>query len=526
LLLALLFFAFAWIDASREPGFPVQNLVMLGAYAFFAAAVAAIAWNDWWMEAHLAGPAHAVDIALFAVLVYLTNGDNNPFATFSIFIFLSAAIRWGWRATSLTAILLTLLYLLAGGYQPASGVHFHFSDFVAGAGQLIVLSLILIWFGINQRSDSIRGSADELLADKTIEGGRALENGLQAAMAVARARRAVVVWSRSPARRATALVDNGESVSESELEAAWVAPPAPAPFLYDLKRNRALTRDAQRNLRAFAPGDHIRSETANALGLTQGLAVPIRGDRGQGQIFVEQVRGLSTDHFAIGDEISRAVAMHIQRRALMKAAEETAEGRSRLGIARDLHDSVVQFLAGAAFRLEAMKRSLGSGREITPELNELKELMLLEQGELRSFITALRSGSQMELAELARDLQSLATRLSRQWDVQCTFSAEPNEMMVPTRLHFDAQQLVREAIANAVRHAGAKNVSIRVGSETDEVTLDFVNDGTPYPEGPGKNRMPTSLRERVEAAGGRVDLSRGMGVTRISIVLPIAGKAA
>jgi signal transduction histidine kinase len=526
LLLAFLFFAFAWIDASRAPGFPVQNLVMLGAYALFAGVVAAIAWNDWWMEAHLAGPAHAVDIALFAVLVYLTNGDNNPFATFSIFIFLSAAIRWGWRATSLTAILLTLLYLLAGAYQPSSGVHFHFSDFVAGAGQLIVLSLILIWFGINQRSESIRGSADELLADKTIEGGRALENGLQAAMAVARARRAVVVWSRSPARRATALVDNGESVSESELEAAWVAPPASAPFLYDLRKNRALTRDAERNLRAFAPSDHIRSETANALGLTQGLAVPIRGDRGQGQIFVEHVRGLSTDHFAIGDEISRAVAMHIQRRALMKAAEEGAEGRSRLAIARDLHDSVVQFLAGAAFRLEAMKRSLGSGREITPELNELKELMLLEQGELRSFITALRSGSQMELAELARDLQSLATRLSRQWDVQCTFSAEPNDMMVPTRLHFDAQQLVREAIANAVRHAGAKNVSIRVGSESDEVTLDFVNDGTPYPEGPGKNRMPTSLRERVEAAGGRVDLSRGMGVTRISIVLPIAGKAA
>ena len=63
-----------------------------------------------------------------------------------------------------------------------------------------------------------------------------------------------------------------------------------------------------------------------------------------------------------------------------------------VALARDLHDSVVQFLAGAAFRLEAMKRSEASGRKLEPELNELKQLMMQEQGELRAFITALRSG--------------------------------------------------------------------------------------------------------------------------------------
>jgi signal transduction histidine kinase len=97
-------------------------------------------------------------------------------------------------------------------------------------------------------------------------------------------------------------------------------------------------------------------------------------------------------------------------------------------------------------------------------------------------------------------------------------------MLVPTRLHFDAHQLIREAVANAVRHAGAKNVSIRVGGEKDEVTLDVINDGASYPRGARRNPMPGSLQERVEAAGGRLDLSRGMGVTKVSIALPIAGK--
>jgi signal transduction histidine kinase len=285
-------------------------------------------------------------------------------------------------------------------------------------------------------------------------------------------------------------------------------------------------RDSEGNLRAFAPWDHIREKTAASLRLTEGLAVPVLSDRGQGQIFLEQVRGLSTDHLEAAAEISAAVVSHIQRQALMKAAEEAAEARSRLAIARDLHDSVVQFLAGAAFRLEAMKRAEASGRDLTPELDELKELMLQEQTELRSFITALRSGSQIELAELARDLQALANRLSRQWNVQCSFSLEEKDIMVPARLHLDAQQLVREAVANAVRHAGAKNVSIRLAGEEGEVTLDFINDGATYSRGPDGDRMPRSIKERVEAAGGAMDISRGMGVTKITVSLPLTGKAA
>jgi len=153
-------------------------------------------------------------------------------------------------------------------------------------------------------------------------------------------------------------------------------------------------------------------------------------------------------------------------------------------------------------------------------------LMLQEQNELRSFITALRSGSQMELAVLASDLQALANRLSRQWSVQCSFSLEDMDIMVPARLHLDTQQLVREAVANAVRHAGAKNVSIRLAGEEGGLTLDFINDGATYSRGPDGNRVPRSIQERVEAAGGAMEISRGMGVTKISVSLPLAGKAA
>ena len=135
----------------------------------------------------------------------------------------------------------------------------------------------------------------------------------------------------------------------------------------------------ERNLCSFMPGDAIGPETASTLALREGIAIPVRSDAGEGVLFLEAVRSLSTDHIDLGEQIAAEVAAHFQRHALLKAAEESAEARSRLALARDLHDSVVQFLAGAAFRLEAMKRSEASGRTIEPELNELKQLMLQEQ---------------------------------------------------------------------------------------------------------------------------------------------------
>ena len=84
------------------------------AYLFFAAAILVATWNSWWADARLAGAAHALDIAMFTLMVLLTHGYTSPFFTFFMFLLLSAAIRWGWKATALTAVLVTLLYLIAG----------------------------------------------------------------------------------------------------------------------------------------------------------------------------------------------------------------------------------------------------------------------------------------------------------------------------------------------------------------------------------------------------------------------------
>jgi signal transduction histidine kinase len=108
--------------------------------------------------------------------------------------------------------------------------------------------------------------------------------------------------------------------------------------------------------------------------------------------------------------------------------------------------------------------------------------------------------------------------------VACDFTAETTDMVVPTRLQRDAQNLMREAVANAVRHAGAKSITIRLKASDDLVMLDFINDGARYPKSPLSGDLPRSLSERVKLAGGAFDLTRGMGVTKISVSLPVSGR--
>jgi len=521
-MLAVLFLVAIAVDISQPTHAPEATYALLTFYVAFAAAIVVATWSNWWLDARLAGPAHAVDIILFTLLVLLTEGFTSPFFAFFIFVLLSAAIRWGWHLTAATAILLTLLYLTIGMLVVTPSASFELERFVIRTGQLVILSLILIWFGANQWRARLYLRTEELPARPALDESP-LETGLRAAMTVVHASVGVFVWREQGRSEFDGLAIRGSDLAEVHVPGLTIAHAlAKTPFLYDLGKNRGLKRDAERNLSRFAARDVIASKAVAKLRLSEGLAIPVRSDWGEGELFLEAVPNLSTDHIDLAEQIGADIAAHIQRHALLRAAEESAEARSRLTLARDLHDSVVQFLAGAAFRIEAMKRSNASGRDFDAELNELKQLMLQEQRELRSFITSLRSGPLVAFNDLAKDLQALADRLSRQWDIQCSFSARPAEMVIPARLRLDAYQLMREAVANAVRHAKATSVTIELAAVSNMLQLEFVNDGADFPVRGERVEMPISLRERVEQAGGAMDMARGMGVTKVSISLPIA----
>ena len=522
LLLATLFLLAILIDVSQPAKAPAITYALLGGYVVFAAALVIATWSNWWQEARLAGPAHAIDILVFMLLVFVTEGYTSPYFIFFVFVLLSAAIRWGWRETTLTAILMTLLYLGTGLFAADKELDFDAPRFIVRTAQLVIVSLILVWFGANQWRARFFIHSEELLPEPSLDKSP-LETALAAAMKDVGAKQGALVWRDSERKNARAIAIRDGEMRDVKLKRRVLDGAGSTPFLYDMARHRGLGRDDDRNLRPLDPAEAIGAETAAAVKPREGLALPLDLDKGDGLMFLEQVPNLSTDHIDLAEQIAADVSAHIQRHALLKAVEDNAEARSRLVLARDLHDSVVQFLAGAAFRLEAMKRSEAAGGSLQQGLNELKQLMMQEQGELRSFITALRSGPEVTLGDLTRDLRMLAERLSKQWAIDCTFAGDEGDAPIPTRVHLDAHQIVREAVANAVRHAGAKSVQIALDGGGEALRIDLVNDGAQYPRYGETYEPPQSLRERVEQSGGKVEIARGMDVTKLSISLPIRG---
>ena len=515
--LAAVFLFAIWIDPNQPATAAVETYAVLGTYVLVAAIVAALTWDNWWLDAKFAAPMHVIDILAFTLLVITSDGYTSPFFVFFVFLILSAAIRWGWRETALTAIPVTLLYVAAGLVAGAEhGADFDLQRFIIRAGNLVVLSVVLIWFGVNHGFSGLRSLKDDILRDVS-PGDSPLESAIEGAAAVTRATNALLLWRARGSEHWLAIAKKGTRSTTTALPSRSVKIES-GPVLFDIGRHRGLCRSPSRRMR-FCPADSLVDvEAAREHGIEEGLGLPIRTAAGEGVLLLGGIRGLCTDHIDFGDTLSSALAAHIQRHALLAAVEDGAIARARLSLARDLHDSIVQFLAGATFRIEAITRALRAGDQPERELGDLKRLLLQEQQELRSAIGALKSET-IPLPKLAGDLRALCGRLAMQWDIQCMFSAEVPETSAPMRLHLDTHQLIREAVANAVRHARAKHVTVQLTCDNGDLRLDISNDGS------GSERLkdgtPWSLRERVDEANGTLMLATRETGTDVSITLPL-----
>src|SRR5207248_1986186 len=225
--LAALFLIATISDPTVAP--PVAIQFVLAAYVGFAAIVVWFVWKNWWIDARIAAPAHVVDILFFMIVVLWPQGYASPYFLIFIFLLLSAAIRWGWRATTFTAALVIPLYLVAGLFvaQPA-GAEFDLQRFIIRSGYLVVLSAILIWFGLRRRF-----STGALLADGSAEIGTEEGSPFHAALRhsrqVLKAGYGLALWTHPDGGQETVSV-KGEDIHQLTIPAVLTTSPAQHAF--------------------------------------------------------------------------------------------------------------------------------------------------------------------------------------------------------------------------------------------------------------------------------------------------------
>jgi signal transduction histidine kinase len=290
----------------------------------------------------------------------------------------------------------------------------------------------------------------------------------------------------------------------------------PRAFLFDARRDRALVHAESGTPLYTSFSALVGDALAGSLPNMQGIGIPMGGRLGRRLILLWDVKDLHSDHLALGDGLRSELLSLMERRLLFSALRDGAIARERVALARNLHDGVVQFLAGSAYKIEAISRS--SGSPAAEDLQELKQLMLLEQEDLRSSIGTLRK-DKMSLEETASEAAALCNRLAKQWRVQCLWECGVTDALIPARLHMDVLNMIKEAVANAVRHGAASRIEIRFAASAKEVDLVIENDSGSASSKPAA--APWSIRERTAEIGGSVSIVAGESSTVLRIAVPI-----
>ena len=206
----------------------------------------------------------------------------------------------------------------------------------------------------------------------------------------------------------------------------------------------------------------------------------------------------------------------------------TAREAERTRLAEYLHDRPIQRLSAVALALDRIPTVLLADKE-TVAMDIAKraaELVREEITSLRELMVELRRPVS-EPRELRRWLEEEAARLCGLAGVDCDVEVELADPL-PNATAATLLDVAREALANAVKHAGASAVTVIVGLSYEGVELRVLDDGVGFDQDltaraarPGHFGL-VQMRRRVTEIGGSCRISSAPGAgTEVRAVLPI-----
>jgi two-component system sensor histidine kinase DesK len=187
--------------------------------------------------------------------------------------------------------------------------------------------------------------------------------------------------------------------------------------------------------------------------------------------------------------------------------------RERIG--RDLHDLLGHTLSLITLKLELSRKLFDRDAEAARrELEEAEKVARHALAEVRSAVTGIRS------TDLAAELAS-ARLLLESSAVHLDYGTLPSSL--PSDVERSLAFVIREAVTNIHRHAGATEASVRFETSAEKLDMQINDNGRGGQSAEGNGI--SGMRERVRALGGTLTIDspprRG---TRLYISVPLGPK--
>jgi signal transduction histidine kinase len=259
-----------------------------------------------------------------------------------------------------------------------------------------------------------------------------------------------------------------------------------------------------------------------------GVPVVARG-RVIGAVYLTEKLGgasFSDDDERLIGLLAAHAAIAIEHAAAGERSRELSVVEERNRLARELHDSVNQTLWGAVLTAEAATELMATDPAgAAAEVGRVRDLAGSALEQLRSLVFELRP-AEVATDGLAGALQKHVDVLRQVHDAAIRYTPPP-EPVLRAGAKRQVLRIAQEALANAVRHAGAATVDVRLSDHDGVIELEVADDGIGFdPDAKalrGRHLGLTSMAERAALLDAELDVRSQPGAgTTVSLRVPAA----
>ncbi|MDQ3328200.1 MAG: GAF domain-containing sensor histidine kinase [Chloroflexota bacterium] len=239
-------------------------------------------------------------------------------------------------------------------------------------------------------------------------------------------------------------------------------------------------------------------------------------------------RRLSAEELQLLHTIGNQVAVAVERARLSEEGARAAQLEERNRLAREIHDTLAQQLAGVALHLETADAMLPE-RPLDAHERVRSAMGLVREGldEARRSVQGMRAAP-LEDASLNDALHRLAAQFTSETGVQTSVQIQAALPIISADAEAALYRITQEGLTNVRKHAAARNTTIRLDLESGQLRLLVRDDGRGFDhevEQQDQGFGLMGMRERARLLGGdlAVESTDGRG-TVLTVRLPLSSR--
>jgi signal transduction histidine kinase len=234
-------------------------------------------------------------------------------------------------------------------------------------------------------------------------------------------------------------------------------------------------------------------------------------------------RAFAAEDIRLIQALADQAALAIEHARLLQRGREAAVLEERARLARELHDSVTQSIFSLSLLAQAARQQHArAAAQLGPTLERIGTLAQEALVEMRSLLFELHPASLAEKG-LARALEQIVASMRLRGGTTIAYTAMTDARREP-EVELALLRITQEALANAVKHARAGEISVTLAEVAGRLTVTVADDGSGFDvpaltaaagDGRSGGMGLASMRQRAAATGVTLEIisTPGSGTT-------------